>query len=238
MLPRRCFPRRPNTSYPASPFLPQASCWTTCSSCAASRPCCNRLASSSTDASPFGGGCVAPVTAELWRTLNNLAEEQGEHVRFSWSSSPPPLELTPSRCACASLVTPANWSVLFGCQFRAPDHINVLELTALTSLVKNLAQAKNQPLLRRQQLLFLAAQLRPPTICIRVPQCVPVNRLVVGSISGETLPTHRRGAPRSPAGNVFSRRGHLKLQLFSSDQPLSPVSSNQAYELDGGYDDD
>ena len=79
------------------------------------------------------------MTDDLWRTLYNLADEQGEHVRLSWGSSPPPLELAPSRCACAALATPADWSVLFGHRFRAPDHINVLELTALTSLVRHLA---------------------------------------------------------------------------------------------------
>ena len=39
----------------------------------------------------------------------------------------------------AALVTPADWSVLFWCRFRTPDHIDELELTALTSLLKHLA---------------------------------------------------------------------------------------------------
>ena len=129
-----------------APSRQPARCWTTCSSCGiapllqADSRASPRLELFATDASPFGaGGCVAPVTAELWRTFHNLAEEQGQHVRLSLGSSPPPLELTPSRCACAALVTPANWFVLFKYQFRAPDHFNVLELTALTSLVKHLA---------------------------------------------------------------------------------------------------
>ena len=80
-----------------------------------------RLELFATDASPSrAGACVAPVTDDWWRTLHNLAEEHGEHVRLNWGSSPPPLELTSSRCACAALVTPADWSVLFGYQFRAP----------------------------------------------------------------------------------------------------------------------
>ena len=38
-----------------------------------------------TEASPSGAGaCVAPVTEGLWKTLNNLAEEHGVHVRLSW----------------------------------------------------------------------------------------------------------------------------------------------------------
>ena len=72
-----------------------------------------RLGVFATDASPSGAGaCAAPVTNDLWQTLCNLAQEHGEHVRLSWGCSPPPLELTPSLCACAALVTPADWSVL------------------------------------------------------------------------------------------------------------------------------
>ena len=68
-----------------------------------------RLELYATDASPSGAGaCVAPVPRSLWHTLYNLAEEHGEHVRHSWGSSAPLLELTPSRCACAALVTPAD----------------------------------------------------------------------------------------------------------------------------------
>ena len=80
------------------------------------------------------------MTDSLWQTLHNLAEEHGEHVRLSWGASPPPLKLTSSRCACADLVTPADRSVLFGYQFRAPNHINILELTALASLIRHLAK--------------------------------------------------------------------------------------------------
>ena len=65
-----------------------------------------RLEFYATDASSSGAGaCVAPVTENLWKTLCNLAEEQGEHVRLSWGSSPPPLELTPPSllpiCLCS-----------------------------------------------------------------------------------------------------------------------------------------
>ena len=70
-------------------------------------------------------------------------------MRLYWGSTPPPLELTPSRSAGAALVTPAAWSVLFGYRFRASDHINVPELTAPTSLVRHLA---NQGA-RRQRIL-------------------------------------------------------------------------------------
>ena len=87
------------------------------------------------------------MTNDLRRTLYNLAEEQGEHVRLSWGSSPPPLELTPSRCASAALVTPVDWSVLFGYPFRALDHINVLQLTALTPLVRHLANPERKGIL-------------------------------------------------------------------------------------------
>ena len=116
-----------------------------------------------TDASPSGAGaCVAPVTSSLWRTLYNLAEEHGEHVRLSWGSLAPPFELTPSRCAGAALVTPADWSVLFSYRFRHQDHIDVLELTALTSLIKHLGNRGA----RRQRIL-----------------CCVDSRVVLGAVS-------------------------------------------------------
>ena len=92
---------------------------------------------------------MAPVSNNLWRTLYNLAKEQGKHVRRNWGSTPSSLELTPPRCADAALVTPAAWSVLFGYRFRASDHINVPELTAPTSLVRHLANRGA----RRQRIL-------------------------------------------------------------------------------------
>ena len=142
-------------------------------------------------------------------------------MRLRWGSSPPPLELTPSRCACAALVTPADWSVLFGYQFRTPDHTNVLELTALTSLVRHLAnrRARRQRILccvdsrvvlgavskgrsssRRlnlglRRLAFECPSASPSIDLLRVP-------------SWGTLPTHHRGVPRSPASDVRSRHGH------------------------------
>ena len=39
-----------------------------------------------------------------------------------------------------------------------------------------------------------------------------------------TLPTRRRVAALSPVGHARSRRGHHKLPLFGSSQPLLPVS--------------
>ena len=63
-----------------------------------------RLELFATDASPSGAGaCVAPVSHSLWRTLYNLAEEHGEHVRLHWGSSAPPfvkVRLCCSRHSC------------------------------------------------------------------------------------------------------------------------------------------
>ena len=60
------------------------------------------------------------------------------------------------------VTTPADWSVLFGYQFRGSDRINVLEFTALTSLVKHLANRGA----RRQRIL-----------------CCVVSRVVLGAVS-------------------------------------------------------
>ena len=60
------------------------------------------------------------------------------------------------------VTTHADWSVLFGYQFRGSDRINVLEFTALASLVKHLANRGA----RRQ----------------RIPCCV-ISRVVLGEVS-------------------------------------------------------
>ena len=95
------------------------------------------------------------------------------------------------------------------------------------------AQAKNLVLRRQPRgprsclklpLLLKASQLRPPDACLRVSQCVPIDRLAVGAILGKPPPTRGREAPRSSVGNVRCRQGHLKLQVFSSGQALLPVS--------------
>ena len=60
------------------------------------------------------------------------------------------------------LFAPDDWSVLSKYQFRAPDHINVLKLTALPSLVKRLANRGA----RRQRIL-----------------CCVDSRVVLGAVS-------------------------------------------------------
>ena len=179
------------------------------------------------------------MTDDLWRTLHSLAEEQGEHVRLSLGCSPPPLELTPSRCACAALVTPAGWSVLFEYRFRAPDHINVLELTALTSLIKHLAHRGA----RRQRILccvdsrvVLGAVSKGRSSagrlnfsasgrCLSNVSVLLCEPIYYGSHRGETLQTLRRAVPHSPTGNIRFRPGRLELQVSISGQPLLLVSS-------------
>ena len=126
-----------------------------------------------------------------------------------------------------------------GCPSRAPDHFHVLELTALTSLVKHLANrgARKQRILcyvDSRVVLGAASKGRSSSRRLNCGlrriafECLSASLSIdlLSVPSSETLPTHRRGAPRSPVGNVLSRRGHLKLGLFSSGQPLSPVSSN------------
>ena len=123
-----------------------------------------RLELFATDASPSGAGaCVAPVPRSLWHTLYNLAEEHGEHVRLSWGSSAPPSSSSRHHgvLVLPSLLLPI-WSVLFSYQFRQPDHINVLELTALTSLIKHLGNRGA----RRQRIL-----------------CCVDSRVVLGAVS-------------------------------------------------------
>ena len=103
-----------------------------------------------TDASPSGAGaCIAKVTPDLWHSLHRIAEERGEHVRLDWGPGPPPPSFVSTHSSAAALVTPATWTELFAYRFRANDHINVLELVALVSLLRRLS---NQGV-RRQRIL-------------------------------------------------------------------------------------
>ena len=156
-----------------------------------------RLELFATDASPSGAGaCVAPVTSALWRTLYNLAEEQGEHVRLSWGGSSPPVELTPSRCAHVPRSSlPPIGLCTFGYRFRAPrSHqrarahgADVARGTVGTQTVRGQPRRPRSGL--RRPLLLKASQLWTPAACIRVSQCISVNRLIVGTILGKIQPT-------------------------------------------------
>ena len=96
-----------------------------------------RLEVFATDASPSGAGaCAAPVTNDLWRTLYrrtwaSMYASVGAALRLYWNSRLRVVHVPRSS-------RPADWSVLFEYRFRAPDHTNVRELTALTSLRKHL----------------------------------------------------------------------------------------------------
>ena len=102
-----------------------------------------------TDASPAAGACVTSITPDLWRSLHRIAEEKGEHVRLDWGSTPPPPTFVCTHSSAAALITPEAWTEPFACRFRASDHINVLELVALVSLIRRLS---NQGA-RRQRIL-------------------------------------------------------------------------------------
>ena len=87
-----------------------------------------------TDASPSGATWISETT---WRDLQDLTKAR--RTRLDGGSEAPPRELTPARCACAAIVALLPWSVSFQYKFKTPDHINIWELSALTSLVKRLA---------------------------------------------------------------------------------------------------
>ena len=103
-----------------------------------------------TDASPSGAGaCMAKVESDLCHSLYRIAEERGEHVRLDWGPAPPPASFVSTHSSAAALITPAAWTKLFASRFRKNDHINVLELIALVSLLRRLS---NQGV-RRQRIL-------------------------------------------------------------------------------------
>ena len=163
------------------------------------------------DASPFGAHkCVAPVTAELWWTLRHLALEQGEHVRLRWSSSL--LELTTSRCMCCArhscrLVRALRIPVL-GARSHQPssprnsrssDTWQTGERAVNEPYVASTAASSSERFQRAK-----ASQLRTSHSNASVRLCPST---CCGSHLGRTLPTRRREAPRSPAGDVHSPRG-------------------------------
>ena len=176
------------------PFRQPARSRTTCPSCAASRPCCkliyvHRLAwSSSLPTQVLLVPGVWLQHAELWRTLCNLAEEQGEHVRLSWGASPASARTHAVTVCSAALVTPAR-SVLCGYQFRAPDQSHQRagghspDVARQTSGKLGGAQAKNLVLRRQPRRAWRSLSVRPcrSTCC--------------GCHLGPT-----RAAPRPPVG--------------------------------------
>ena len=82
-----------------------------------------------------------------------------------------------ARCACAAIVAPLPCSVSY--RFKRPDHIDILELAALTSLVKLLAQKGA----RRERILW----------------CVD-SRVVLGAVS------KRRSSSSVPSPTTVSLR--------------------------------
>ena len=182
-----------------------------------------------TDTSPSGAGvCVAPATEDLWRTLYNFAEEQGEHVRLSWgcSSASAGTHSTAGRMCCArhSRRLVCALQVLVP---RARSHQRAgahrADVAGETPGKRGCAKPKNL-MLRRQprrprSILKKAAllegrQLRTPAAGVRVSQCVSVKR---GVHLGESC------RPLSPVGGARSRCGQHKLLLFSSGQRRLPV---------------
>ena len=123
-------------------------------------------------------------------------EEKGEHVRLDWGSTPPPPTFVCTHSSAAALITPEAWTEPFACRFRASDHINVLELVALVSLIRRLS---NQGA-RRQRIL-----------------CCVDSRVVLGAVTKGRSPSRKltscasllTGAslPRSPSTCCGCRRG-------------------------------
>ena len=91
-----------------------------------------------TDASPSGAG-----------SLHRISEERGEHVRRDLGPAPPPPAFVSTHSSAAALITPASWTEFFAYRFRKGDHINVLELVALVSLLRRLSDQGT----RRQRIL-------------------------------------------------------------------------------------
>ena len=82
-----------------------------------------------TDASPSGAGaCSTPVSLELRTILYDILD---------WNTMPP-LEIRDSRAAVDGLLVDLLGVESFSYRFRHPQHMNLLELEALISLIREL----------------------------------------------------------------------------------------------------
>ena len=149
------------------------------------------------------------------------------------------MELTLSRCACAAVVTPADWSVPFGYWFRAPQSHQ--RTRAHRGDVARETSGRTRMRAGKESSVASTApsssgrspkDAPPRDVSISPETCIPsvstrlCQPICYGCHLGEILQTVLRAVPRSPIGNVRCRHGHLKLQLFSSSQPLLSVSSS------------
>ena len=74
------------------------------------------------------GGCRAPVSDEQWRSLFDLSEERGEHVRLDWGSQPPDLVFSGTRAVAAWNALSLPWKPFFWFASKAPKRINLFEI--------------------------------------------------------------------------------------------------------------
>ena len=82
---------------------------------------------------------VRRLSLELWARLYDFSDEKGCSVRLDWDlSSMPTPELRDSQAAVARLVVDLPWVESFSYCFRYPQHMNLLELDVLISLIRGL----------------------------------------------------------------------------------------------------
>ena len=93
-----------------------------------------------TDATPAGAGaCSTPVSLQLWTLLFNSSEEKGCSARLDGTAgSMLPPKFRDSRAAVDGLEVDLPWVESFSYRFRHSQHINLLELEALISLIRRL----------------------------------------------------------------------------------------------------
>ena len=178
---------------------------------------------------------MARVADDLWRTLCNLAEEQGEHVRLNWGV----LSAADGTHAVAVRMCCSRHSCRLVCAFRVPVPRARSHQRAGAHRADVAREAPGKSGAREQRILccvdsrvvLVAVSEGRPGVSILNSESLHSSVSVrhcrstcCGYHPGEILPAHHTMAPLSLVGNARSRFGQHKLLPFSSGQQRWPVS--------------
>ena len=133
--------------------------------------------------------CGVPCTASLKKEANTCDLTGGP--------TPPPPAFISTHSSAPALITPASWTEFFAHRFRKGNHINVLELVALVSLLRRLS---NQGVQRQRILCCMDSRVVLGAVsrgrsssrklvaeaCLRVPRLLAHRRPAVGPVVGQT----------------------------------------------------
>ena len=160
-------------------------------------------------------------------------------MRLDWGlNSMPTPELRDSRAAVTGLVVDLPWVESFSYRFRYPQHINLLELEALISLIHSRAggpwsRKSSCALFGRQARCFWISVQRAFQQSCELPSSSTrgslvrkqfVARFVLGAPLGQITATHHRVSTRLASGGRLCR-------CFSTAAHHSRSSSGRSWQI-------